>query len=226
MTLERQALRSLRLLAAAIILSLTLAGLAPHSAAGVDSYQLEKITSSGSVTGGKTMTIRVYLNRPAFGGGTLIWLSSDSALIPVPGNIIVPVGEDNFAIQVTTKPTTATTAVTITAKNGTATRSTVTVVKEPYLSSLSVQSVIRAGGQGKITVRISGVAPSGGIVVSLNSNRPSVLTVPATVTIPAGAAGKSIVVNAAMVSSEVAVNVSASYDGIKITKPTVVRKMS
>jgi hypothetical protein len=224
MTLNGQTLRTLRYVVATLIVSLALAGLAPHPAAA--SYQLERVTSSGSVTGGKTMTIRVYLNRPAFGGGTLVWLTSDSALIPVPSNVIVPPGEDNYAIRITTKPTTVTKAVKITARNGTATLSTVTVVKEPYLSSLSVQTVIRAGGQGKITVRISGIAPSGGIVVSLNSNRPSILQAPATVTIPAGAAGKSIVVNASMVSSEVAVNVSAYYDGIKITKPTVVRNMT
>jgi hypothetical protein len=94
------------------------------------------------------------------------------------------------------------------------------------LRSLSVQSVIRAGGYGKITVCLSGVAPRNGASVSLNSNRPSILPVPATVLVPAGKSCLSTNVKASNISREVAVNITAQYGGARITKGTVVRPMS
>ena len=72
-----------------------------------------------------------------------------------------------------------------------------------------VQSVIRAGGVGRITVRISGNAPEGGIVVNVKSNRPSILPLPGDVTIPAGRHSITLKPDAAMVATDVFVNVIA-----------------
>ena len=94
------------------------------------------------------------------------------------------------------------------------------------LRSLAVQSVIRAGGSGKITVCLTGIAPKGGAAVTLRSNRPSILPVPAQAVVPAGKECVSITVSASRVTTEVAVNVTALYGGARITKGTVVRPMA
>jgi hypothetical protein len=53
-----------------------------------------------------------------------------------------------------------------------------------------------------------------------------VLNVPVTAVIPAGQTSVYLKVPASIVDSEVAVTVTASYDGRTISKPTAVRKMS
>jgi hypothetical protein len=212
-----------RVLIALLLLAALLVPLVPRSASAT---QLSKLTCSGSVTGGRQITVRVTLNGPASVGGTLVFLSSNSALVAVPLYVVVPPGESTYAFKVTTKPTFTTTTVTLTAENGTATMHAQVIVKEPYLSSMSVQTVIRAGGYGKVTPRISGPAPAGGVTVTLSVNPSGYLNVPVTAVIPAGQTAVYLKVPASMVDSEVAVTVTASYDGRTISKPTVVRKMS
>jgi hypothetical protein len=216
--------RSIRLIAAALFVASLLFAISPRPAPAA--ALIERLSSSGSVTGGRVITIKFELRAPAYAGGALIWVTSNSALIPVPSNVIVPPGEDELILKVTTRATLTTTAVTISARNGGLTLTTVTTVKEPYLSSLSLQTVIRAGGEGKLTVRLSGIAPSGGIVVALAASPSAYLTLPSSVTISAGAAGKTLIFPAAMVEDEEAVTVTASYDGRSVSKPTVVRRMS
>jgi cellulose 1,4-beta-cellobiosidase len=60
--------------------------------------------------------------------------------------------------------------------------STVVTVRSLVLSP----STVTGGASSQGTVTLSGKAPSGGIVVTLTSGRPTVATVPAGVTVPAG----------------------------------------
>jgi hypothetical protein len=213
--------RTLITLALLAMVLLPIAATPPSAGA---SSILDKITSSGSVTGGRPITIRVSLTRPAPVGGALTLMSVNHPLINVI-TIVVPAGLTSYAVKVGTVPTFTTTLVTITGKMGTLSKSSTTLIKEPYLSSLSVQSVIRAGGYGKVTPRISGPAPAGGVKVTLSTSPDGFLSVPVTATIPAGQTAAYLVVPASMVDSQVAVNVKASYDGKSITTPTVVRNM-
>lgn len=187
---------------------------------------LSRVTAPSSVTGGREITIRVTLSQVAPAGGMLVLMSSSSSLVPVPRTVVIPGGVTSHAIKVKTGTTANSTSVVLRASSGSVTKSATIIVKEPILSSLSVQSVYRAGGSGKVTVRLSGAAPSGGITVNLNSSRPSILPLPATVKVPAGYQNLTITVDPAMVSTEVTVNVSASYDGRKITRATIVRNLS
>jgi hypothetical protein len=187
---------------------------------------LSKVTSSGSVTGGRQMTIRVTLTQPAPPGGALAFLSASDPLIRMPPTFVVPGGMTSYAIKYYTVPTFTTTMVTISVNMGLLTLSTHTLVKQPYLSSLSVQSVIRAGGYGKVTPRISGPAPAGGVKVTLSASPDGVLNVPLTATIPEGATAVYLVVPASMVDTQSAVTVTAKWGTQSFSKPTIVRNMS
>lgn len=64
------------------------------------------------------------------------------------------------------------------------------------------------------TVVLDGLAPAGGVVVSLTSSRPDVIPVPSTVTVPQGWSTVSLRVTAKEVQDETAVTISATYNGI------------
>jgi hypothetical protein len=221
----KRVLRPARILIALALLAMLALPLATQPASAQSYSILSKVTSSGSVTGGRQITVRVTLSKPAPAGGAFTGITVSHPLI-TKSPIVVPGGQTSVAVKFWTVPTFTTTLVTIYAKMGTVTKSTTTLIKEPYLSSLSVQSVIRAGGYGKVTPRISGPAPAGGVTVTLSATPDGILSVPVTATIPAGQTAAYMVVPASMVDSQVAVTVKASYDGKSITTPTVVRNMS
>jgi hypothetical protein len=59
--------------------------------------------------------------------------------------------------------------------------------------------------------------------VYFNSNRPSILPVPASAKIPAGGTSVTVTIKPVMVPYDVAVNLSATAAGTKITMPTIVK---
>lgn len=84
----------------------------------------------------------------------------------------------------------------------------------PQLSSLAINPAsVTGGSSSQGTVGLSGPAPVEGVVVSLSSSNPSAAAVPATVTVPAGAASATFSVTTTPVSATTAVTLGASYDG-------------
>ncbi len=84
------------------------------------------------------------------------------------------------------------------------------------LSSLSLKPSSVIGGplgSSTGTVTLSGPAPSGGAIVSLSSSNPSVASVPASVTVPAGATSATFTVNTSIVVGSTTVTISGSYNG-------------
>jgi IPT/TIG domain/PQQ-like domain len=80
------------------------------------------------------------------------------------------------------------------------------------LSSLTLNPTTVVGGSTSTgTVTLSGPAPSGGAVVSLISDNPSVASVPATVTVSAGQTTASFTVTTSAVSTATRVTITASY---------------
>lgn len=172
------------------------------------------------------MTFHVELTERAPAGGAQVSLTSSSAAVLVPSTVTVSSGETEKTFGVTTAPVTNDSTLTVTATYGGVSKSRVVLIREPYMSSLSVQSVIRAGGNGKVIVRLSGRAPEGGVTVRVSSNRPSLLALPGDVTIAAGAASATLIVPAGNVRSDVAVNIISTYHGMRLVKPTIVRHFS
>jgi hypothetical protein len=90
----------------------------------------------------------------------------------------------------------------------------VTPTTPATLSSLAVSpACVRGGTSATGTVSLSGPAPAGGAVVTLSSNKPSVATVPSSVTVPAGAMTASFPVSTSLVSSYTLVDIAAGYGG-------------
>jgi hypothetical protein len=224
MLVRSNSLAAVRLLLVVAIAAIGLSALTPQTANA--SASLHFLFGTGSRTGGKPVTFRVELTEPAPAGGAVVALSASDPAIPVPANVTVPAGETELTFQVTTLPVTAETPVTVTASFGGVSRSRVVTIRPPALKGIFVQSVIRAGGQGRVSAYLTGPAPTGGVVVRVTSNRPSILPLPGNVTIPAGESRLRLVVDAADVSQDVPVNVIVLSNGIRLVGSTIVRDLS
>ena len=153
---------------------------------------LSSITCTvGSLTAGQSSTCTARLNMAAPVGGIAISLSSSNSLLTVPATVTVPAGSlgTNFnATAAATIPSSQSAIVTGT-WNGGSNATTISLLG-PALSSIGLCTTgSLAGGQvASCAAVLNGAAPAGGTVVSLSSNNP-LLTVPATVTVPAGSWG-------------------------------------
>jgi hypothetical protein len=88
------------------------------------------------------------------------------------------------------------------------------VAPGPAVSTLTLSpTTVTGGGTSTGTVTLTAAAPAGGAIVSLTSSKPTAATLPATVTIPAGATSGKFTVTTGLVTTSTAVNISAAYGG-------------
>ena len=147
--------------------------------------------SPGAVLGNLSTTgNRVTLNGPAPAGGITVGLSSaDPVNAIVPTNVVVPEGaKQSPTFTIDTKPVPAQTVIAITATYETITKSanlTVNpiIVQTVILSPATIASGLTTTGN-KIT--LNSAAPTGDAVVALSTDSPALLTLPPSITIPAG----------------------------------------
>jgi hypothetical protein len=85
----------------------------------------------------------------------------------------------------------------------------------PTLASLSVSpsSVVGGSANAQATATLSAAAPSGGVVVSLSSSNTAAATVPASVTVPAGATSATFTVTSKAVTTSTNVTLGGSFGG-------------
>jgi uncharacterized repeat protein (TIGR03803 family) len=89
-----------------------------------------------------------------------------------------------------------------------------TPVPLPTLAQLAFSPATVIGGQSSTgSIWLNGPAPSGGAVVTLSNDSPAVVSVPATVTVPAGAWTASFSVSTTRVKKTRAVTIEAGYNG-------------
>ena len=94
---------------------------------------------------------------------------------------------------------------------------TISVVSSVSLSSLSLSPTNVTGGtSAQGTVTLSSLAPSGGVTVALSDNS-AYVSVPVSVTVPAGSSSATFTITTAGVSSAQTATISASYGGITRT---------
>src|SRR6266478_2364031 len=171
--------------------------------------------NSTSVNGGSPSPGSVTLSAPAPSGGALVSLSSsNTAVATVPASV---------TYTVTSLPVTAPTPVTISVSYAGATQTASLMVTPatpppPTLSSLTLNPTsVNGGSPSTGNVTLSGPAPNGGSLVSLASSNTAVATVPASVTIPAGATGATFTVTSLPVTAPTPVTISVSYAGVTQT---------
>lgn len=177
--------------------------------------------SPGSVPGGQPATGTVTLDGAAPSGGTRVALASAGAPAVVPAGVTVAAGATSATFPVTTSAVTATTVIGLTASLDGASRTAALTVTPPpaaTLASLSLSpATVTRGGRSTATVRLSGPAPGGGVVVNITSARPARAMVPARVTVAAGQASATFRIQTAASAPPGPVTISASSGGVVVT---------
>ena len=171
----------------------------PGSAVSIASLTVNVNT----LTGGQGGVGFVNLTGPAPAGHVLVTLSANDPAISLPANVLVSAGSTSGLFSFGAFPVTATTAARITAAFGSSTASTnvtVTPGVSVGVTSLTLNpTTVTAGATSTATVVLSGPAPAGGAVVQLSGMSP--VTVPASVTVPAGATSATFTVGTTSTSS-------------------------
>lgn len=186
--------------------------------------------SPTSVVGGTSSRGTVTLSGVAPASGAFVSLVSNNAAATVPSGVTIPTGASSASFNITTRSVTAQTVASISATYGGTTKSAaLTITPSPTssvtLSSLTLSPTSVLGGQtSQATVRLSGAAPSDGAFVSLSSSNTSVATLPASVTIPAGATSATFNVTTRAVTSNTTVTLNASRGGLTRTATLTVTR--
>ena len=177
-----------------------------------DSLTLSQTTVSGSA--GVSGAVR--LASPAT-TDTSIQLSSSDPAATVPHSVLIPQGAIAGGFFVDVTPVTTQTIVTISATAAGVTKTAMLTLNPvgggggATLNSLTLNPTsIRGGRSTTGTVTLSAAAPAGGVVITLSSSNTGLATVPASVTIPAGATSATFTVNTSSVSSTATVTIGGS----------------
>ncbi|MBM3724380.1 MAG: hypothetical protein FJW40_02995 [Acidobacteria bacterium] len=175
---------------------------------------LVSLLMSSQVVGGNTTTnSSVTINAPASAGGVTVNLASNNAALTVPPTVVIPEGQSSTTFTVNTTPVSTTAVVTVTATLGSTTR-TATVNVQPLQVSHFTMTQSSVGGGGTVLrnyVQLNALAPSGGVTVNLSSSHPGVLTVPASIVIPAGSGSAAFTISTTPVGTAVPVTITATY---------------
>ena len=179
-----------------------------------------------SVNGGSSSTGTVALSASAPYGGAVVSLSSNTTVATVPSGVTVGAGTASATFTVTTSGVSTSTPVTITASYGGSTQTASLTVTPPApsstLTSITLNpSSVTGGSASTSTLILSAPAPSGA-VVTLSSSNTGVATVPASVTVAAGATSAAFTVSTSAVTTSTVVTISASNAGATKTVPLTV----
>jgi len=178
---------------------------------------------SGGIT---KMTITLAAPAPP-GGLPLSLVSSNPSVISVPASTVVPAGATTRQIDAQAGIVTAESSATVTAStdSGQSVANSV-VVLVPGPKTLTIAPSVVTGGSGAVgTVTLSAAAATGGVVVTLTSLDPSV-SVPATVTVPAGSTTVTFPLTTSRVNSDRASLISAEVDGTVAVSTLLVRRIA
>jgi hypothetical protein len=138
--------------------------------------------------------------------------SSKASVATVPANVTVPEGSTSANFNISTVPQKSNTFVFISASGGVTQSNTLGVV--PMLGGVSlISAAVIGGGPVTAAVVLNNNAPAGGTTVALSSSKPSVLPVPASVTVPQGSYQSVFTLTSNPVSSNTTATIEASLSG-------------
>lgn len=197
----------------------TAAGLSSNTATVTINVTLPSLSSltlnPASLTGGTSSSATITLSGPAPSGGAVVTLtSSNTAAATVPASVTVAANSTIATFSVNTSPVSSSVSLTISAAYNNTNQTAALTVIPPVPTSLDVIPTSVLGGNAlTATVTLSGPAPTGGALLTLNSSNTAVATVPASVTVTANAGTATFGVNTSPVSNNTAVTISATYNG-------------
>jgi len=175
------------------------------------------------MVGGASSTGTVRLSAAAPSGGAVVTLSKafsnggpGTVPVTIPASVTVPAGQTSASFTIATSSVTATTNVRISAAyNGSTFAADMTLF--PLLSYVGFNGNAPGGTPATGTVGLGAAAPSGGLVVTLSSGNTSLVTVPASVTVPAGQTTVNFTANTQPVTQTTGVVVTASSGGTTVS---------
>src|SRR5437667_2232366 len=176
-----------------------------------------------SVVGGNSSQGTVTLTAGAPAGGAVVGLSSaNTAVATVPASVTVAAGATSATFSITTTSVTASTVLAITGTFHAVSRSAVLTVNPtpppPSLSSVTVNPTSVVGGTTSTgTVTLTTAAPTGGAIVTLSSTNATVASVPASVTVAAGAISANFTISTTAVTVATPVTISGTFGGASRT---------
>lgn len=149
------------------------------------------VLNPATVTGGTTSSAEVKIDYPAPVGGTVVELRSQKpTLAAVPATVTIPAGSDTISVPITTVARNGDPLLIYIYANlpGMATQGKQLRIVRPVVTGVSISPSTVVGGTTTTgTVTLNGPAAAGGLVVKLSSQKPTLASVPMTVTVPAGA---------------------------------------
>ncbi|SPE34286.1 conserved exported hypothetical protein [Candidatus Sulfopaludibacter sp. SbA6] len=185
---------------------------------------LQLTLTSSSVIGGNSVTGTVTIGNPAALAGVNINLRSDNTTIAqAPLSVNIPSGQDSTTFTITTILVTVSRTVTITATSPSFAQAsasvslTVTPVGSGTLASLTVSPAqVTGGANATATVTLTGAAPPGGTVVTVQSNS-TYAHVPQLVTVPQGLAATTFTITTTHPPSAQTATITAIAGGVTKT---------
>jgi len=174
-------------------------------------------TQKNSIPGGESLSASVSLTGNAGVGGLKVDLSVNDPSASLPTSVTIVSGQLFAAFAVSTFPVLDDRVITIRATADGLVKTKQVTVERPRLAVVQLSPSSFAGGeQVQGTVRLTGIAPTGGIVVALTSSDAAV-TVPASVMVDAGKSEVSFDVTVRPVTTNKDVEISATHRGQTLT---------
>jgi hypothetical protein len=181
---------------------------------------LSGVSLPTTINAGSSVSGSVTLTAAAPTAGISVALTSGSTALTVPATVTVASGATSATFTATAGTVAADTDVTVTGSyNGVSKSATTKVVLINVASvTLTPASVVGGSATGATaTVTLNRAAGSGGVTVSLASNRTTLASVPASVVIPEGATSADVPVATPLsVAAATTVKITATYQGASV----------
>jgi hypothetical protein len=173
--------------------------------------------SPSSVSGGQSATGTVTLTGAAPASGAVVSLTSANPAASVPNSVTVPANATSTNFVVSTTTVNSTTAGNITASYAGVNKSASITVNAPApaaLSSVTLNPTSVIGGTSSVGTVTLNKTTSNPVIVSLSSSKPTKASVPANVTVPAGASSATFNITTTPTKKKITAIINASYSGV------------
>jgi hypothetical protein len=179
---------------------------------------LSSITTPAQLTTGTSQSVTITLTdkAPAAGVSVAIAITSTPAnlIVTVPANqttITIPAGSTSGSFTIQASATLVGQATITATAGGVTVAATVTVAPAVLTGQLVINpTIIFVGGSATGTVTLSGPAPQAGVPITLSSANPSIASVPASVTVPAGSSKATFTVTAGTTAGTTTIKASSA----------------
>lgn len=175
------------------------------------------------VFGGNSATgiVNLTTGNVAPAGGSIVSITNDNpSLVTTPFNVTIPAGQSSATFLIQTQQTGLATPVTITGTYGGVSRTATLTVSPPSnpasltSATLAPSTIVGGSTQGvRLQVTLSQGAPPEGATVTLSSDNPSVVRLPASLLIQSGGTGGFADFTTVAVSTPTQVTIRATYGG-------------